>query len=210
MTFLAALFCYAQPASATSDNFLIQHFEPSNPQFDIAVSAIIQDSRGYVWFGTNNGLFRYDGFELLPIHYPSMRPGFMRIRSICEDAFGDIWIGTNGGLVKYSHKTGNTETFRPEDPGFAIISKVLSLPSGKIAFCARNYGAWILNPATGEYDRIVLPDTAEDETLAACLGDAGMLYLWSAEKGLYRLDTSRSLNAEHIKKLVGGGGQKST
>ena len=185
----------SRAAAIQPDEFLIQHFEPASPSFDITITAIFQDSRGLMWFGTNGGLFRYDGYDLSPVAYPSARPGFKRVRSICEDKNGDIWFGTNGGLFRYHHITARTEVFRPKDPGFSIVSKVISLSCGKIAFTARNYGAWLLDPSTGEYSRIAIPGTQEDETLAMCQGDAGMLYFLSAEKGLFRLDPGRSTTA---------------
>lgn len=181
-----------------ADDFLIQHFESSSPLFDVTVNRIMQDSRGFLWFGTNNGLFRYDGYELIPVEYPGARPGFKRVRSLCEDQAGDVWIGTNGGLFRYCRSAGKAIAVRPEDPGFTIVSKVVALPGGKVALCARNYGAWMLNPESGDFSRISLPDTPEDETLAICLGDAGMLYFLSPE-GLFRLDPSRSLKADRIK-----------
>ena len=201
----AAAACVCIGADAvTADDFLIHRFEPSSPSFDVTVTAVSQDSRGFMWFGTNSGLFRYDGYELLPVSYPALRPGYKRVRSICEDSNGDIWAGTNGGLVRWFRSSGLSEVFRPDDPGFSIISKVLPLPSGRIVFTARNYGAWILDPATGACSRVNLPGTAGDETLAVCLGDAGMVYFMSANCGLFRLDSSRpSAEAECI--AIAGG-----
>ena len=188
----------AEAKQGVADEFLIQHFEPSSPLFDVTVNTIMQDSRGYMWFGTNNGLFRYDGYELLPVEYPGTRPGFKRVRSLCEDQAGDVWIGTNGGLFRYCRSAGKSVAVRPEDPGLTIVSKVVALPGGKVALCARNYGAWMVNPESGDFSRISLPETPDDETLAICLGDAGMLYFLSPE-GLFRLDPSRSLHADRIK-----------
>lgn len=68
------------------------------------VTAIIQDSRGFMWFGTKDGLNRYDGtrfriFRHLP--YDSSGLGNNNIRCLVEDTDNNIWAGTNSGLYVY-------------------------------------------------------------------------------------------------------------
>ena len=159
---------------------------------------MMQDSRGFMWFGTNNGLFRYDGYELIPVESPGTRPGFKRVRTLCEDQSGDIWIGTNGGLFRYRHASGKSVAVRPDDPGMTIVSKIVALPGGKVALCARNYGAWILDTGNDAFNRISLPGTPEDETVAMCSGDAGMIFFLSPQ-GLYRFNPSHSTQADLVK-----------
>ena len=69
------------------------------------VTCILQDRKGFMWFGTRNGLNRYDGVEFKEYHHKlndsvSMSQGL--VLSIYEDAAGTLWIGTrDGGLSKY-------------------------------------------------------------------------------------------------------------
>lgn len=69
-----------------------------------SVSCIIQDKRGLIWFGDEDGLYRYDGYELKPYtHQPfnfnSINDNW--VTSLCEDESSNIWIGTmRGGLSK--------------------------------------------------------------------------------------------------------------
>ncbi|MFI5203207.1 MAG: two-component regulator propeller domain-containing protein [Flavobacteriales bacterium] len=69
------------------------------------VSCFLQDSRGYMWIGTQNGgINRFDGKTF--INY-SKEDGLINnsITSLCEDSKGNIWIGTINGLDCYNGKT---------------------------------------------------------------------------------------------------------
>jgi two-component system, sensor histidine kinase ChiS len=72
------------------------------------VYAILQDSQGFMWFGTQDGLNKYDGYTF--IHYrhdpqdaESLSNNF--ITSLYEDQQGNLWIGTDsGGLNRYDRQ----------------------------------------------------------------------------------------------------------
>ncbi|MEO9483608.1 MAG: two-component regulator propeller domain-containing protein [Ekhidna sp.] len=65
---------------------------------------IIRDQYGYVWFGTFEGLSRYDGYEFINFHhdpYDSNTLSNSTIWKLFEAQNGDIWVGTYGGINKY-------------------------------------------------------------------------------------------------------------
>ena len=68
------------------------------------VDCIFQDSKGFMWFGTWNGLCRYDGYNFRTFQkgdaQRSLPDNF--IRAICEDTSGNLWIGTANGVVIYN------------------------------------------------------------------------------------------------------------
>ncbi len=72
------------------------------------VFAIIQDSKGFLWFGTEDGLNRYDGYIFKVYKNNPDDPSTLsnnRIQAIYEDKSGVIWIGTNGGgLNRYNRR----------------------------------------------------------------------------------------------------------
>ena len=61
---------------------------------------IIQDSRGFLWIGTDNGLAIYDGSKCETYTIKNGIVGNI-VRKIFEDKNGNVWIGTNGGLSIY-------------------------------------------------------------------------------------------------------------
>lgn len=61
------------------------------------VNCILQDSKGFMWLGTNDGLNRYDGHDFtLYKHVPSDPHSLSHnhIKSLHQDQFGTLWVGT--------------------------------------------------------------------------------------------------------------------
>ena len=72
---------------------------------DLTVRSIVQDQDGYMWFGTNNGLNRYDGNEIVNYFFDRNDPNSLRgnlIYCLYVDSRNNLWIGTwGGGLSLY-------------------------------------------------------------------------------------------------------------
>ena len=91
---------------------LYRIYQTSNGLSHNSVWAVIQDSEGFMWFGTNDGLNRFDG-----VHFKVFRRqsndttsiGNNFIHCLLEDASGHILVGTKEGLYCYSRET---ESFR--------------------------------------------------------------------------------------------------
>jgi ligand-binding sensor domain-containing protein len=91
MVLLASLPVCAQQLS-------VRHYDVSDGLAHSQVKAIHQDRKGYIWFGTSEGLSRFDGYRFT--NY-SERDGLGHIfvNDIAEDRQGRLWVGTNGGGV---------------------------------------------------------------------------------------------------------------
>ena len=75
-----------------------------------AITCIFQDSKGYIWIGTEDGLNQYDGNGVKVYNYEnSTEDGLSStyITSIAEDEQGYIWVGTYGGLNIIDGETEN-------------------------------------------------------------------------------------------------------
>ncbi len=102
-----------------------------------AVSAIMQDNDGFMWFGTQEGLNRYDGYQFVvyrqdPADSFSLSDNY--IWSIKKDPSGFLWIGTNlGGLNRLDPVTGRFEPIRhdPVNPLSLSHNSVRSIHVGK-------------------------------------------------------------------------------
>jgi ligand-binding sensor domain-containing protein len=81
------------------------------------VNCILQDQRGFIWLGTDDGLNRYDGRYFTTYrHRPNDSTTISGniITSLLEDNKGILWIGTaDGGLTRYDYKLPAKQQFKP-------------------------------------------------------------------------------------------------
>jgi ligand-binding sensor domain-containing protein/signal transduction histidine kinase len=85
------------------------------------INAIWQDSQGYMWFGTEDGLNKYDGNQFAVYQHDPEDPLTLSdgyVSAIYEDRNGDLWIGTRSGLDRFDRTTGTFTHFQhdPDDP----------------------------------------------------------------------------------------------
>lgn len=87
------------------------------------VECILQDRRGFMWFGTEDGLNKYDGYRFTVVRHNPNDPNslsYNQLLSIIEDRSGIIWIGTfHGGLNRYDPEEEQVTRYQndPGDPG---------------------------------------------------------------------------------------------
>jgi len=78
------------------------------------ITSIAQDAVGYIWFGTNNGLYRFDGYEVKEYRhdpYDLNTIAHNNINCIYSDKQNVLWVGTWGGLTKFETATGKITRF---------------------------------------------------------------------------------------------------
>ena len=78
------------------------------------VETIFQDSRGYIWIGTNDGLNRYNGYEFKYYKHDKYDKNSIAnnyIVHIAEDKEGYIWVSTLAGLSKIDPKNDEIKNY---------------------------------------------------------------------------------------------------
>ncbi|MBK7869179.1 MAG: response regulator [Saprospiraceae bacterium] len=161
---LVAFFQFiVSPAAAQDRKRLVDY----KPQFELLkmpqgregnnVNGVLQDSLGFMWFATHNGLVRYDGHFFKSYNYnPSDSNSISQdyLESFYLDRQGNIWIGTwGGGLNCFNTKN---ETFiryyhRPNDPNSMVDNFVTSVVEDLQGFIwvGTDKGLDRLNPKNG-------------------------------------------------------------
>lgn len=81
------------------------------------VEAIFQDSKGYIWFGTNDGLNRYNGYEYKIYNYEENKNSISHngITDIEEDNDGYLWVGTVQGINKINQDSDEITNYTEEN-----------------------------------------------------------------------------------------------
>ena len=105
-------------------------FNANNGLSQSHINTIIQDSRGFLWIGTENGLSRYDGYEFVNyIHQPydtnSLSNNY--VNAICEDSHGVLWIATKKGLNSFDVTKGEFTSYTNDSKKSNSISDDLVL-----------------------------------------------------------------------------------
>jgi ligand-binding sensor domain-containing protein/serine phosphatase RsbU (regulator of sigma subunit)/putative methionine-R-sulfoxide reductase with GAF domain len=102
------LFLYCTALFAQEDGVNFARLSVEDGLSNNNVNCIFQDSKGFVWMGTQDGLNRFDGYEFTHFkHNPKDTKSISSnvIWAIHEDKLGNLWIGTQDGLNRFDHKT---------------------------------------------------------------------------------------------------------
>lgn len=121
--FIVTLFGMAALLSPETGNIRFERISIKEGLSQSSVRSILQDRRGFMWFGTVDGLNQYDGYGFNvrkpdPENADSLSSPFLR--AIIEDHAGILWLGTNGrGLDRFDPLTEHFTHYRnnPHEPG---------------------------------------------------------------------------------------------
>lgn len=85
---------------------------------DNDITALYQDHDGFVWIGTSNGLYRYDGRHVQchrnTLLFPHLLPS-NEITCMLDDGNNHLWIGTRQGVCRMNLKDGSTQSYDFKD-----------------------------------------------------------------------------------------------
>ncbi len=157
------------------------------------VLCIFQDSRGFMWFGTNDGLNRYDGREFTPYRRAVEELSSGLIRGLVEDNKDNLWVATfDNGINQLNLQTGIIDQFFQDDrPGLSLnsnnINDIVCDTSG-VVYYVTNEGVGKIIQEEGKTCIINLKDPANDHNFyrkaRLFVDNSNRLWLMSG-RGLY-------------------------
>jgi len=129
-----------------------------------AITCLLQDHRGFLWIGTGNGLYRFDGhkfkaFKRIPADPTSLADN--SITTLYEDGFKQLWIGTNDGLNAFDPHTEKFAYYRntqasADSTGRNFINALSGDEHGTLWVGTNGDGFFQFNRATKRFTRVEL------------------------------------------------------
>src|SRR5690606_7432258 len=108
-----------------------EHFNLEDGLSQGSVYCMLQDQKGFLWFGTQDGLNKYDGYEFNVYRhdkYDSSSLSDNCVNALYEDTDGYLWIGTlSGGLNRLNRRTNTFQSYQAvEDDAHSLSSNTVT------------------------------------------------------------------------------------
>ncbi len=115
---------------------------------NLNVNCVLQDRSGFIWLGTESGLFRYDGSAFIPYGRSQGLPGLW-VKALHEDSAGRVWVGTTDGLAfgSASHRFQAVK-FAGQDLQITVNSTLSSGPDGTV-YAVTQFGLMEIRTSNG-------------------------------------------------------------
>jgi ligand-binding sensor domain-containing protein len=95
------IFAILSPAIASSEQLPIKTYTTADGLAQNAVNRIVRDSRGFLWFCTEEGLSRFDGYTFTTYGVEQGLPSG-RVTDLLETREGEYWVSCAGGLCRFN------------------------------------------------------------------------------------------------------------
>ena len=187
-------------AATDARPLVLEHLTPADGLPQSTVYATLQDSQGFVWIGTEDGLVRYDGHDLVCYTHSASAPAGLPgtwIYQIVEDSHHDLWMAIkDSGVARWNRATDTFTVYRhqPAKPDSLSSDSARALlvdARGRVWIGTSDAGIDILDPVSEHIEHLrhdpAKPDSLiDDRIFTLTLDRSGSLWI-GTEAGLDRL-----------------------
>jgi len=196
---IAALACAFSGSVLATPPLSVQRYSLEEGLSQQAVNAIVQDSEGFMWFGTEDGLNRFDGYEFRHLRHDrgdnqTLPNGWIASLVATEDG---IWIGTDGGGVVFRDaRTGKLNAPPPLHDSLDLqrVRTMARDRLGRLWIASRDAGVAIFDVRTQELRRLrhtaTPPQSLSDNTVLSIVHLRNGDTLLGTARGLDRLSAA--------------------
>ena len=157
------LVLYASNSWGQRSQIRFQHLSLREGLSQSTVYCVLQSRDGFMWFGTQDGLNRFDGYRFKAYKHIPGRPDSLSdntIRSLYEDERGILWVGTDGGLNRFDPGLERFDHYRHDpdrqnSPGHDRITAILPAGRDRLWLGTQN-GLCLVDTRNNEIRRIDL------------------------------------------------------
>lgn len=184
-----------------AEQYKFTHVNGADGLSNSHVKSIIQDSYGYVWLGTRNGLNRYDGTSMRQYNCfdPQSGRGNQVISALFEDTQRRLWVGTDNGVYIYDPVADRFTSFdvvtaRGEAVKDQWVEDIQADRAGNIWIVVPNLGVYRYHIAEGSLHRYILvpgSDKSKYFPQCICIDADGTVWIGTYQAGLFRYAPGR-------------------
>lgn len=189
MILLAAFLCmngglFAQPEV----NRIIKRYGIKDGLSQAVVNSITQDEKGFMWFATDDGLNRFDGYEFRSFKFDidadvPFHDNF--VQRIFKDSRGRLWVSSRRGLYRFDLSSEKMKRFLDNRSGVSNDVSFISESSSRKLWIAWYFsGVGVFDPAKERYDTTLVRGLSESATIVAYEDSYGYLWVGSQNKGV--------------------------
>jgi signal transduction histidine kinase/ligand-binding sensor domain-containing protein len=202
-TFIIVLLLLFQLLSARGDKLYFNHLTTSNGLSNNFVHYIYQDHKGFIWFGTDDGLNLFDGYDIKVFKNSTKDPNSLSSNSvfeILEDSKGQIWIAASNGVDIYDRQSlsFNHIPFFDSVAGISYESytrAIIEDTDGNILI-ANSSGVYIYNTERHAFIRFLSGITSYNNSLnegirTMLIDRNNRIWIGSLTQGLFGYDLKR-------------------
>ncbi len=186
------LFLFSYGGFGQEASIPFTHLSSADGLSQNSINCLVKDRYGYMWFGTQDGLNRYDGYRFIVYRHKLKDAASLpsnNITALFEDRSGNLWIGTDpGGLSVYNRKNNSfTNVKIPASEGVTALYE----DKGDRLWIGTTHGLFYLDKKQTLVQPYKLPNTAIVRSVAE--DSKGNIWI-ATEKGLHTINTAGQLN----------------
>ena len=200
------LFCVNISTSYANivENFNFKNITIEDGLSQSTVKTIYQDSKGYIWIGTNDGLNRYNGYEFKQYkhnEYDKKTIVHNYIVDITEDKNGHIWVSTTNGLSRIDTDEDDIKNYYPEKYNGNLLDsnlwRILYTKEGKLIVFGIN-GINLYDEEKDTFNSMMLEENIFKSQFIYSAKEDSNGHIWiGTDKGLVELDKDLNLVKEY-------------
>jgi ligand-binding sensor domain-containing protein len=200
ITFMVVVFfCSAEFLSAQK-NIRFQQLSVKEGLSQNTINCIFQDSRGFMWFGTQNGLNKYDGSSITVFKNDAKDTSSIAsndIYSAFEDKNKNLWFGTSSGLSRFNRLTNTFSNF-DFDPASRYSMRpvwcIIGSSRDNLLWIGASGGLFSFDPSSKKIKHFAINDSIQhaNSVLTVCEDKNGKFWIGTSDGGLLKFDRSNS------------------